>query len=96
MKRRNYCSLWIIPYLLCELLIFTSCEKNGNTNVPALEAPTVVSQSVTDIYSVGATLKATIKANDLLTTVTFEYGTSLSYGNTFSSVPDPIFKLKLM
>jgi hypothetical protein len=47
---------------------------------------------VTDIYSVGATFKATLKANDLPTAVTFEYGTSLSYGNTVSSVPDPIFK----
>jgi hypothetical protein len=92
MQRRNYCSLWIIPILLSELLIFTSCEKNGNTNVPALEAPAVVSQSVIDIYSVGATLKAKIKTNNLQTIVTFEYGTSLSYGNTVSSVPDPIFK----
>lgn len=75
-----------------ELLIFTGCEKNGNKNVPALEAPVVISQSVTDIYSVGATLKATLKGNDLLTTVEFEYGTSLSYGNTVSSVHDPIYK----
>lgn len=92
MKRRNYCSLWIIPILSSELLIFTGCEKNGNKNVPALEAPVVISQSVTDIYSVGATLKATLKGNDLLTTVEFEYGTSLSYGNTVSSVHDPIYK----
>ena len=75
-----------------ELLISASCEKNGNSNVPVFEAPVLISQSVTDIYSVGATLKATIKANDLLTSVTFEYGTSLSYGNTVSGVHDPIFK----
>jgi hypothetical protein len=91
MKRRAFCSLWIIAVLSGILLIFTGCEKNGNTNVPASEAPVVISQSVTDIYSTGATLKAEIKANDLQTTVTFEYGTSLSYGNTVAGVRDPIY-----
>lgn len=94
MKRRNYCSLLIIPILSGELLIFTGCEKNGNKSLSALEAPVVISQSVTDIYSVGATLYATLKENDLLTTVEFEYGTSLSYGNTVSSVQDPIYQTK--
>ncbi len=91
MKRRNYCSLWLIPVLSSGLMILTGCEKNGNGNVPVPEAPTVVSQSVTDIYSVGAVLKATLKENDLPTTTTFEYGTSLTYGNSVSSVPDLIF-----
>jgi hypothetical protein len=89
---RNYCSLLIIPILSGELLIFTGCEKNGNKSLPAMEAPVVISQSVTDIYSVGATLHATLKENDLLTIVEFEYGTSLSYGNTVSSVQDPIYQ----
>jgi hypothetical protein len=89
---RNYCSLLIIPVLSGELLIFTGCEKNGNKSLPAMEAPVVISQSVTDIYSVGATLHATLKENDLLTIVEFEYGTSLSYGNTVSSVQDPIYQ----
>jgi hypothetical protein len=89
-KKESYILLTIA--ITAELMILSGCERNGNTNVPSLEAPVVISQSVTDIYSVGATLKATIKANDLLTTVTFEYGTSLSYGNTVSGVPDPIFK----
>ena len=82
MDVRNYSSIWLITVLSVELLIFTSCEKNGNTNKPVSEAPVIISQSVTDIYSTGATLKAAIKASDLATTVIFEYGTSLSYGNT--------------
>jgi YHS domain-containing protein len=88
-KKGFYFLLYIA--IITELIFFSGCERNGNTNVPALEAPVVISQSVTDIYSVGATLKATIKANDLLTTLTFEYGTSLSYGNTVASVHDPIY-----
>ena len=90
MKSRNYCSLWIIPVFLVGFLIFTGCENNGNGTLPLFEAPAVVSQSVTDIYSAGATLRAIIKANGLLTTVTFEYGTSLSYGNIISAVPGPV------
>ena len=72
-------------------MIFTSCVKNNNEILPSFEAPAVVSQSVTDIFSVGATLKATIKAKGLVTAVTFEYGTSLNYGNTVSGVNDPIY-----
>jgi YHS domain-containing protein len=92
MKGRNYCPLWIIPVLVGELLIFTGCDKKGNTNLPVMEAPVIISQSVTDIYSSGATLNAELKGNDLLTIVEFDYGTSLSYGNTIASVHDPIYK----
>jgi YHS domain-containing protein len=92
MKGRNYCPLWIIPVLVGELLIFTGCDKKGNTNLPVMEAPVIISQSVTDIYSSGATLNAELKENDLLTIVEFDYGTSLSYGNTIASVHDPIYK----
>jgi len=92
MKIRNYYSLWIIPVLSGELLIFTGCEKNGSANTPVPEAPVVVSQTVTDIYSTSATLRVTLKENDLPAEVTFEYGTSLSYGNSVPGVPDPIFK----
>jgi len=73
-------------------MFLSSCEKNDRTNVPVLEAPIIVSQSVTGIYSAGATLRVIIKANDLPTTVIFEYGTSLSYGNTVPGVHDPIYK----
>ena len=91
-KKRLYILLYIA--IIGELLSHSGCERNGNSRVAALEAPEVISQSVTDIYSTGATLKAVIKANDLLTTVTFEYGTSLSYGNIVSSVHDPIADVK--
>jgi YHS domain-containing protein len=92
MKGRNYCPSWIIPVLVGELLIFAGCDKKGNTNLPVLVAPVIISQSVTDIYSSGATLNAELKENGLLTKVEFEYGTSLSYGNTIASVHDPIYK----
>jgi len=92
MKRdKGFCILLIIA-ITAGLMLLSGCERNGNTSVPAREAPVIISQSVTDIYSGGATLKARIKANDLPTTVTFEYGLSLSYGNSVPGVNDPVYE----
>jgi len=91
-KKEFYILLYLA--ILTELIFLSSCERNGNTTVPVFEAPVITSQSVTEIYSVGATLKAIIKANNLPVKVIFEYGTSLSYGNTVSGVPDPIADVK--
>ena len=76
----------IIVYIL-----LSGCERNGTSVGPAFTAPVIVSQSVTDIYSTGATLKARLKASDLPVTVTFEYGPDLSYGNSVQGVDDPVY-----
>jgi hypothetical protein len=94
MKRNKEFHILLYVTIIAELLFLSGCERNSNTNFPVLEAPVIISQSVTDIYSVGATLKAIIKANDLPTTVTFEYGTSKNYGNIVSGVHDPIADVK--
>jgi hypothetical protein len=92
MKRRKDQFLLMIPVFLFGLLISTGCEKNGSTGNSIPEAPVILAQKVTYIYSAGATLKATLKENDLPAEVTFEYGTSLKYGYSVPGVPDPIFK----
>jgi len=92
MKRDMGFDISLTIVIAAELMLLSGCERNGNTIVPSREAPIIISQSVTDIYSVGATLKARVKENDLPTTVTFEYGPSLSYGNSVSSVHDPIYE----
>lgn len=94
MKRRKEFYILFYFTLITKLIFLIGCKKNAGTEVAVLEAPVIISQSVTDIYSTGATLKAVIKANDLLTTVTFDYGTSLSYGSTVSGVKDPIADIK--
>ncbi len=38
----------------------------------------------------GATLKGTVNANGISTTVTFEYGTSNAYGSTINASPSPV------
>jgi uncharacterized protein (TIGR02145 family) len=45
---------------------------------------------VTNMSSTGATLHSTINANGLPTIVTFDYGTTTSYGNTVTAHQNPI------
>lgn len=50
--------------------------------------PTVETLAPSDISTEGATLYATVNANDLNTTVSFEFGTSVSYGTTYPGTPE--------
>lgn len=53
--------------------------------------PVVASLSVSNISISGATLNGVVDANALTTEVTFEYGTTTSYGNSITAVQSPIF-----
>ena len=53
-------------------------------------APTAITLAAINIISAGATLSGTVNANDLLTTVSFEYGTTTSYGQTVSAILNQI------
>jgi uncharacterized protein (TIGR02145 family) len=52
--------------------------------------PTVATTAATSVISTGATLNGTINANYLSTVVTFEYGTTTSYGNTVTPSQSPV------
>jgi len=91
MKRDNVFNLPFTLAIIAVLILISGCERNDSTGVPVMEAPVIVSQSVTDIYSAGATLKARLKENGLPVTVTFEYGPDLSYGNSVQGVDDPVY-----
>jgi uncharacterized protein (TIGR02145 family) len=52
--------------------------------------PESITQPATNISATGATLNSTVIAHDISTTVTFEYGTSTSYGNTTTSTQSPV------
>jgi uncharacterized protein (TIGR02145 family) len=52
--------------------------------------PEVITAEATDVTVEGATINGMVNANDLTTTVTFEYGTTESYG---SSIPAEIGQL---
>ncbi|MBN1182181.1 MAG: fibrobacter succinogenes major paralogous domain-containing protein [Bacteroidales bacterium] len=54
------------------------------------QLPSCSTQPATDITTTDATLYGTVNANDLSTTVTFEYGTTASYGQTVTATQSPI------
>jgi uncharacterized protein (TIGR02145 family) len=49
--------------------------------------PTATTITPTNLLATSVTLKGLVNANYLLTTVTFEYGTTTSYGNISASIP---------
>lgn len=53
-------------------------------------APTAMAQPATDINSTTATLNGSINSNNLSTMVTFEYGTTTSYGSTVTAIQSPV------
>jgi hypothetical protein len=54
------------------------------------QAPIVRTKIATNVLSSSATLNATTNANDLLTTVTFEYGLTTAYENSGTALQSPL------
>ncbi len=52
--------------------------------------PTASTQAATSIIRSGAILNGMVNANDLTTTVTFEYGTTETYGSTIDATPNTV------
>ncbi len=67
-----------------------STDGNDLTFTTLGKIPTAVTQPATNLSIDGATLNATVNANDLSTTVTFEYGLTQSYGSTISAIPGQV------
>ena len=55
-----------------------------------LTIPTAVTNTATNITENSATLNGTVNPNNMPTTVTFEYGTSTSYGNIIVADESPV------
>ncbi|OYW73184.1 MAG: hypothetical protein B7Z37_22530 [Verrucomicrobia bacterium 12-59-8] len=53
-------------------------------------APTAATGAASAVATTTATLNGTVNANSSSTTVTFEYGTSTSYGSTVSATPSAV------
>lgn len=54
------------------------------------QVPTVTTLASTNITLVGAQLNGTVNANSLSTVVTFEYGSTISYGSTITANQSPV------
>jgi phosphodiesterase/alkaline phosphatase D-like protein len=58
------------------------------TSAPA--APTATTGAASSVSAGGATLNGTVNANNFTTTVTFQYGTTASYGTTVTADQSPV------
>jgi hypothetical protein len=86
---------WIIRITLTAilLLIATGCKKeetSSNIVYPITHWPVVKTLKVTNIDSTIAKLNGTVNGYGLSTTVTFEYGTTTSYGRTVTASESPV------
>jgi len=61
-----------------------------HTFTTTIGMPTVVTNPATLITQSSAMLNGTVNANNISTTVTFEFGTSTAYGQTFTAIPSPV------
>ncbi len=52
--------------------------------------PSAVTTAATSILATSAVLNGTVTANNLSSTVTFQWGVTTSYGNTVTAVPSPV------
>jgi uncharacterized protein (TIGR02145 family) len=59
-------------------------------NFTTLQPPTATTAAATFLTSTTATLNGTVNANNQSTTVTFEYGTTTSYGQTIIAIPNTV------
>lgn len=72
-----------ISGLLLTIILVQSCKKDE----PAGKVCSCLTQEATNVSASGATLNGTVNAHNLSTVVTFEYGTTISYGFNFSANP---------
>ena len=54
------------------------------------QSPSCLTQQVTNVSATEATLNGIVNANDVATTVTFEYGTTTSYGSIATASQSPV------
>src|SRR5664280_817425 len=54
------------------------------------QAPTATTQPATNVTAISAKLNCTINANYLSTSVYFDYGTTISYGQTITATQSPV------
>lgn len=64
--------------------------SNDGTVKTLGEIPSATTKNPSNIQSTSVTLNGTVNANNLSTTVTFDYGTTTNYGNSVSATQSPV------
>ena len=66
-----------------------TATTNGSS-VTYKKAPTVTTDAASGVTAATATLNGTVSSNGASTTVTFEYGLTVSYGETITATQSPL------
>ena len=85
--------IWINLIIFTAILLLVGCNKektSGEQEYEVTHWPVVKTLEATNIDSTTAKLNGTINSYGLSTTVIFEYGTTTSYGNTFTASESPV------
>ena len=83
----------VFPIIFASILLLTACKKeesSGDIEYKITHWPVVKTLEATKVDSTTAKLNGTINGYGLSTTVTFEYGTTTSYGNTVTAYQSPV------
>jgi hypothetical protein len=84
---------WIGPIIFTAILLLVDCNKEetpGEIEYKVTNWPVVKTLEATNIDSTTAKLNGTINGHSLSTTVTFEYGTTTSYGSIVTAFQSPV------
>ena len=82
---------WTIPVIFTAILLLIACKKENTFDFREYpQWPAVKTTLATNIDSTTAKLNGTVNGYGLSTTVTFEYGTTTSYGNTVIAYQSPV------
>jgi uncharacterized protein (TIGR02145 family) len=84
---------WISPIIFIAILLLVACEKEPpsvDTGSQYPHWPAVETLVATNVDSSTAKLNGIVNGYGLSTTVTFEYGTTTSYGNTVTAYQSPV------
>ncbi len=65
-------------------------DLSFSTSACPAAAPTVATSAATAITTVAATLNGTASANGAVTTITFDYGTTVAYGSSVNATQSPL------
>ena len=82
---------WSIPKIFTAILLLIACNKEEpfiGKEYP--QWPAVKTLIATNVDSTSAKLNGTVNGYGLSTTVTFEYGTTSSYGDSITAIQSPV------
>jgi len=76
----------------CRVIGVNSGGTSNGNDITFITAgpPTVVTNPVTNVLPVSATLNGTVTANNLSTVVSFDWGLTIAYGNNQAAIPSPV------